>query len=189
MTDTNVREGQITFKGKPLTLLGTEPVIGQKAPDFTVLGNDLSPITLTQFAGKVVVLSSVPSLDTPTCNTETRRFDQAAASLGSDVVVLTISVDLPFAQKRWCGEANVHTVLTASDYRDGEFGRNYGVLIKELKLLARCVFVVGRDGRLMYQQLVREVTQEPNYDEVLDAVRALAGQPSKPAPTPVRAKA
>jgi len=174
------REGVITFKGKPLTLEGKEPKLAKKAPDFTVTGADMSEIKLSQFAGKIVIISAVPSLDTPTCNIETRRFDQEAAKLGDEVVVLTISKDLPFAQKRWCGEANVHKVITASDYRDGQFARKYGVLVRELKLLARAIFVVGRDGRLMYQQIVPEISQEPNYDEAINAVRALAAQTGKP---------
>lgn len=171
----------VTFKGSPLTLAGSLPVVGQKAPEFTVLSNDLSPVTLAQFAGKVVIVSALPSLDTPTCNVETRRFDQEASKLGNGLVLLTVSMDLPFAQKRWCGEAGVQTVITASDYRDGQFAKNYGVLIQELRLLARAIFVIGRDGRLMYTQLVPEVSQEPNYDEVLTAVRALLNSPQKAA--------
>ncbi len=167
------RKGAITFKGNPLTLLGDEPKIGQKAPDFAALGNDLSEVRLSSLAGKVVVISAVPSLDTPVCNVETRRFNTEAGKLAGQVTVVTISTDLPFAQKRWCQEAGATHIVTLSDHRSGEFGMKYGVLIKELRLLARSIFIVGRDGRLMYQQLVREVAQEPDYDEVLDAVRAL----------------
>ena len=172
MTD---RAGVITFKGNPLTLAGSQPKVGRKAPDFTVVGNDLAPVSLAQFAGKVVVISAVPSLDTATCNIETRRFDQEASTLGPAVVVLTVSMDLPFAQSRWCGAAGVHSVITASDYREGQFGKKYGTLIKELRLLTRAIFVVGREGRLEYQQIVPEVSSEPNYDEVLNVVRALLG--------------
>ena len=162
------RKDVITFKGKPLTLAGAKlPALGRKAPDFTVLGNDLSEVKLSQFAGKIVIVSAVPSLDTATCNTETRRLDGEVAKLGSDVVLLTVSMDLPFAQKRWCAEANVHNVITASDYREGQFAKKYGVLIKELKLLARAVFVVDRDGRLMYHQLVPEVSHEPEVAAIL----------------------
>jgi thiol peroxidase len=185
MTD---RTGVITFKGNPLTLVGSQPRVGRKAPAFTVVANDLTPLTLAQFAGKVVVISAVPSLDTATCNIETRRFDQEAVKLGPEVAVLTVSMDLPFAQSRWSGAAGVHAVVTGSDYRDAQFGKKYGVLIKELRLLARALFVVDAKGKLVYQQLVPEVSHEPNYDEVLDVVKALqlAEQP-KATPQPVGA--
>ncbi|MDD4889649.1 MAG: thiol peroxidase [Phycisphaerae bacterium] len=184
------RPGQITLKGNPMTLTGREPKLGRKAPDFTVAANDLSEVKLSQFAGKVVIVSTVPSLDTPTCNIETRRFDKEVSQLGPDVVLLTVSMDLPFAQKRWCHEADVHTVITTSDYRSGDFGRKYGVRIKELNLLARAVFVIARNGKLMYQQLVPEVSSEPNYDQVLDVARALLARDKaeKPQPEPVQAQ-
>jgi thiol peroxidase len=152
------RKGVITFMGNPLTLVGPSLKVGDKAPDFTVLDNNLN---------------SVPSLDTPVCDLETRRFNQEAATLGSDVAVLTVSMDLPFAQKRWCGAAGVDKVTTLSDHRDASFGTAYGVLIKELRLLARYVFVVDRDGVIRYIQVVKEMTKEPDYGAVLDAVRKL----------------
>ncbi len=167
------RSGVITFKGGPLTLVGEEIAVGQKAPDFTVVANDLSRVQPSSFAGKVVVVSSVPSLDTPVCDTETRRFNEEATRLGSDVKVLTISMDLPFAQARWCGAAGVSNVQTLSDHRDASFGTAYGVLIKELRLLARAVFVIDREGTIQYIQLVKEVTDEPNYDEVVKAVKKI----------------
>lgn len=167
------RTGNVTMKGNPLTLLGNEVKVGDVAPDFEVLSNDLSPVTLSSFRGKVCIVSSVPSLDTPVCDTETRRFNEEAGRLSSDVAVLVISMDLPFAQKRWCGAAGVTRVQTLSDHRDASFGISYGVLIKELRLLARAVFVVDRNGIVQYVQLVKEITQEPDYDTVLTAVSKL----------------
>lgn len=170
------RKGLVTFMGNPLTLLGPALKAGDKAPNFNVLDNTLNPVQLSSYKGKVCILSSVPSLDTPVCDLETRRFNQEAATLGSDVAVLTLSMDLPFAQKRWCGAAGVDKVTTLSDHRDASFGTGYGALIKELRLLARCVFVVDRDGVIRYIQVVKEQTQEPDYGAVLDAVRKLLKQ-------------
>ncbi len=167
------RNGAVTMKGKPLTLVGPELKPGRKAPDFEVLKTDLSPVSLASFAGKVLVLASVPSLDTPVCDLETRRFNQEANDLGKDVAVLTFSMDLPFAQQRWCGAAGVERVITLSDHRDASFGKAYGVLIKELRLLARAVFVVDRAGVVRYAQLVREVADEPDYEAALQAARGL----------------
>lgn len=169
----NERSGMVTMKGNPLTLTGSAVKVGDKAPEFTVLDNSLAPVRLSAYSGRVVVIASVPSLDTPVCDLETRRFNQEAAGLGQDVVVLTISMDLPFAQKRWCGAAGVERVITLSDHRDASFGSAFGVLIKELRLLARAVFVVDRKGVIRYVQLVKELTQEPNYEEVIEAVKAL----------------
>ena len=165
------RKGVVTFKGNPLTLVGKAVSVGQKIPDFTVLGNDLSAVKLSSFAGKIVLLSLVPSLDTPVCDIETRRFNQEAAGLGKDVQILTISMDLPFAQKRWCGAAGITSLKTLSDHRDAAFGSAYGVLIKELRLLARACFVVDRQGVIRYVQVVKELATEPDYAAVLDAVR------------------
>lgn len=167
------RVGVITRRGNPLTLMGDELRVGDAAPEFVVLDNDLSPVTLSSFRGKVCIISSVPSLDTPVCDMETRRFNEEAGKLGDEVVILTVSMDLPFAQKRWCGLAGVDKVTTLSDHRDAAFGKAYGVLIKELRLLARAVFVVDREGRIQYIQLVKELTEEPNYEAVLDAVKKL----------------
>jgi thiol peroxidase len=167
------RTGMITMKGSPLTLIGEEAKVGDPAPDVEVLDNDLSPVKLSSFSGKICVISSVPSLDTPVCDMETRRFNEEAGKLGPDVVILTISMDLPFAQKRWCGAAGVDKLTTLSDHRDAAFGKAYGVLIKELRLLARAVFVVDGEGRIQYIQLVRELTEEPDYEPVLDAVKKL----------------
>ncbi|ABK18021.1 thiol peroxidase [Syntrophobacter fumaroxidans] len=164
------RPGAVTMKGAPLTLVGKEIKPGDRAPDFEVLDNGLAPVRLGAYQGKVIVLSSVPSLDTPVCDMETRRFNSEAAKLGDEVVVLTVSMDLPFAQKRWCGAAGVEQVTTLSDHKDASFGLAYGVLIKELRLLARSVFVIDRQGVVRYVQLVKEITHEPDYDDVLQAI-------------------
>ena len=144
------------MKGSPLTLTGHEVKAGDQAPDVTLVANDLSEVKLSSFKGKKVILSAVPSLDTGICDLETKRFNKEAASL-PDVVILTVSKDLPFAQKRWCGAAGVTAVKTLSDYR-GNFGETYGVLIKGLSLLARCIFVIDEAGKVTYIQLVKEVT-------------------------------
>lgn len=168
------RLGATTFKGNPLTLLGNEIKVGDQAPDVEALGNDLSPVKLSAYRGKTVVVSTVPSLDTAVCDTETRRFNKEAAGLGAEVAILTISMDLPFAQGRWCGAAGIDKVKTLSDHRDAAFGNGLGVLIKELRLLARAVFIVDKQGVVRYIQLVKEMTNEPNYDEVIAAVKKLA---------------
>ena len=165
------RKGLVTFKGNPLTLVGNVIKVGDMAPDFTALANDLSPISLSSFKGKPLIISSVPSLDTPVCDMSTRRFNQEATALGSDVTILTISMDLPFAQARWCGAAGVQNIVTLSDHRDASFGMAYGLLIKELRLLARAVFVIDKNGKIQYLQLVPEVAQEPDYDGALDALK------------------
>ncbi|MFC1532477.1 thiol peroxidase, partial [Thermodesulfobacteriota bacterium] len=142
-------------------------------PDIELLDNDLSPVRLSSFIGKIIVLSTVPSLDTPVCDMETRRFNEEAGKLNTDVQILTISMDLPFAQKRWCGAAGVDKVITLSDHREASFGRAYGVLIKELRLLARAVYILDREGVIRYMQIVKEVTDEPDYDSVLKAVNKI----------------
>jgi len=167
------RPNAITFKGKPLTLLGPELKTGVPAPDCTLAANDLSEVKLASFRGKVCIVSVVPSLDTPVCSTETRRFNEEAATLGGEVVILTVSMDLPFAQKRWCAAEGIDRVVTLSDYRTGAFGTAYGLLIKELGLLARCVIVIDRSGIIRYVQLVPEVATEPDYQAVLQAVQEL----------------
>jgi len=163
------RIGAITMKGNPLTLTGNEIKVGDNAPDATLVANDLSEVKLSSFKGKKIILSVVPSLDTPVCDLETKRFNQEASKL-PDVIVLTVSKDLPFAQKRWCAAAGATAVKTLSDYR-GNFGETYGVLIKGLNLLARCIFVIDEKGQVKYVQLVKEVASEPNYEEVLKAVK------------------
>ena len=167
------RSAAVTMRGNPLTLVGNELNVGEPAPDIEVLDNDLNPVKLSNYKGKVCIVSTVPSLDTPVCDMETRRFNQEAANLGPDVAILTISTDLPFAQKRWCGAAGVDNVVTLSDHRDATFGEAYGVLIKELRLLARAVFVVDKEGVIRYSQLVPEIAEEPDYDAVIAAVKGL----------------
>ncbi len=169
----NEKTGIITFKGNPMTLLGPELKAGDAAPDFAVVDNGLSGVSLSVYAGKIKIISSVPSLDTPVCDTETRRFNQEAAALPGDIVVLTVSLDLPFAQKRWCGAGGIDKVVTLSDYRDRSFGLGYGVLIKELMLLTRAVFVVDTTNVIRYIQIVPEVTGEPDYEAAIAAAKAL----------------
>lgn len=164
---------QVTFKNKPVTLLGNEVKVGDKAPDFTVLANDLSPVTLKDSEGKIRLFATVPSLDTGVCDAETRRFNEEASKLGEDVVVYTVSVDLPFAQKRWCGAAGIDRVITVSDHKDLSFGKAYGVAIEELRLLARAVFVVDREGVVRYVEYVSETTNHPNYEAAIAAVKEL----------------
>ena len=162
---------QVTMHGNPLNLLGQEVAVGQAAPDVELLANVLSPVKISDYQGKVVILSVVPSLDTPTCDLQTRRFNSEAAGLGDEVAILTVSMDLPFAQARWCGAAGVEAVKTLSDHREAAFGMAYGLLIKELRLLARAVLVLDREGKITYIQRVKELSEEPNYDEVLAAVK------------------
>jgi thiol peroxidase len=168
------RAGAVTMKGNPLTLIGSEVKVGQKAPDAELVANDLSVVRLSSLCrGKVCILTSVPSLDTPVCDMETRRFNEEAGRMGDAVAVLTASMDLPFAQKRWCGAAGVKNVQTLSDHREAAFGQAYGVLMKGPRLLARAVFILDKLGTIRYVQLVREVTSEPDYDAALNAVRKL----------------
>lgn len=172
------RPGAVMFKGSPVTLLGPEIRPGQAAPDFTAVDTGLQSVRLADARGTVLVLSAVPSLDTPVCDAETRRFNEEAARLGPGVEVWTISMDLPFAQKRWCGAAGVSRVRTLSDFRDRNFARHYGVLIGSgplAGLTARAVFVVDRDGTVRHVEYVKEVTTEPNYDAALAAARQAAG--------------
>jgi thiol peroxidase len=161
------------MKGNPLTLLGNEVNLGERAPDFIALDPNLTPIKLLSYRGKICVISSVPSLDTPVCDTETRKFNEEAGKLGDKIQILTISMDLPFAQKRWCGAAGISKIQTLSDHRDAQFGLAYGVLIKELRLLARAVFLVDQKIDLRYTQLVKEITNEPNYEEIWSELKKL----------------
>ena len=163
----------VYMKGNPLTLVGDKVETGDKAPDFTVLANDLSPKKLSAFSGKKVVLTSVPSLDTGVCSMMTNKFNAEATDLDDDTVVLTISNDLPFAQARWCGAEGVEDVHVFSDYKDVEFGQKYGMLIDELRLLGRAVFVIDKDGVVRYKQVVEEITDEPDYEKALEAVKNL----------------
>ena len=168
------RKGLVTMLGNPVTLVGTEIKIGQVAPDFTVTDNDLGPVRLSDFKGKIVLISAVPSLDTSVCSKETQRINEEAKKISADVVFLTISMDLPFAQKRWVKEHNVEHLKTLSDHLDASFGTAWGVLMKENRLLSRSLFIVDRDGKVRYIQLVKENASEPDYDDMLKALKKLA---------------
>lgn len=167
------KSAAVTFKGGPLTLVGAEIKVGDKAPDFTVLANDLSEVTLGTDAEKARLLVSAPSLDTPVCDAEAKRFNDEAANFGDQVVVYTISCDLPFAQARWCGASNAENIKTLSDHRSVSFGEAYGTHIKELRLLSRAIFLVDADNVVRYVEYVPEVTEHPNYDAALQAVKSL----------------
>ncbi len=154
------------------TLLGDEVAVGQVAPEFTSVVTGWTPVNpLQDSKGKVIILCAVPSIDTDTCDRETRRFNEEAAKLSDDIVIYTISTDFPFAQKRWCGAAGVENVKLVSDVLDAEFGLKYGILIKERRFLRRSVFIVGRDGRLTYVKYMPVLSEEPNYDEVINAAK------------------
>ena len=166
------RKGIITFKGNPMTLEGTPVEKGQKAPDFKLLANDLTPRSLKDYKGKVLIFSVVPSLDTGVCDLQTRRFNGEASALGDKVRILTISCDLPFAQARWCGLAGVDQLETLSDHYDLSFGMAYGVVIKELRLLTRAIFVVDASGTVVHTEIVPEIGHEVNFDAALAAAKA-----------------
>lgn len=167
-----LREGVVRKGDAPLRLEGAGVRVGQRAPDFAAVDTSMRTRHLSEWAGKVVVLASVPSLDTPTCSAQTRRFNEEASGLGDDVVVLTVSMDLPFAQKRWCGAAGVERVVTLSDYRDRGFAAAYGLRIHENGLLARSVTVIDRDGVIRHHRIVPNLPDEPDYAAALDAVRS-----------------
>ena len=163
----------VTMKGNPVTLLGIDVPIGKSAPDCTLVANDLSEFKLSSLKGKKVILSAVPSLDTGICDLQTKRLNKEAIDLGANTAIVTISADLPFAQKRWCGATGSKNVITLSDHREAAFGQSYGILIKGLRLLARAIFIVDANGVLRYKQIVPEITTEPNYDDVLNAFKKI----------------
>ena len=167
------RKDAAAFQGNPLTLIGPELKTGDKAPEFTVVDNALKPVTLASSRGKTRLVSVVPSIDTPVCELQTKRFNQEAAKLPASVAVLTVSMDLPFAQGRWCGTAGIDKVQMLSDHQQASFGAAYGVLIRELRLLARAIFVIGPDDRIKYVEYVKEITTHPDYDRALAAVKAV----------------
>jgi thiol peroxidase len=160
----------VTFGGDPVTLAGNQLKTGDKAPDFTVLSNDLKEVKLSDYSGKVKLIAAVPSIDTGVCSEETKRFNQEADKL-DNVHVLTVSMDLPFAQQRWCAANGVKNLDTLSDHRDADFGEKYGVLMKELRLLARAVFVVDSNDHVTYVEYVNEVTNHPDYEAALEAAK------------------
>jgi thiol peroxidase len=161
------------FQGNPLTLIGPEIRVGDKAPSFAVRGQDLKPFTLEDTRGKVRLFSAVPSLDTPVCDAETRRFNVEAAKLGDKAEIVTVSLDLPFAQKRWCAAAGIDKIKVVSDYYDRSFSQAFGTLIKELHLSSRAIFVVDDKDVVRYVEYVPEVTAHPDYDRALAAMKAL----------------
>jgi len=170
------RPGAVTFKGNPMTLVGEEVKAGQPAPQFTLhrfADGALQKITLADLKGKPTILSVVPSLDTPVCQKQTKTFNQDLAGMGDKINALTVSLDLPFAQNRFCGAEGITNLKSASDYQDRSFGRNWGMLIDELKILARGTFVLDKDGKVVYAETVKEVAQEPNYESALQALKSL----------------
>ena len=176
-TTTPDRQGLVTFKGAPITLRGHAVGVGDEAPDFTAVAPDLSTQSLHDYHGKVVIISVVPSLDTRVCDTMSRRFNVEAGKLGAKAVVLTLSRDLPFAQKRWCGVADATNLQVLSDFRDRSFGRSYGLEIASgplTGLLARAVLVVDRNGVVRYEEIVKDIAAEPNYDAAVQAANSLA---------------
>lgn len=157
----------------PLTLLGPELKVGDQAPDFQIVTSELAPYGLKDAEGKIKLIAAVPSLDTKVCELETIRFNEEADKLGDDVVVLTVSLDLPFAQQRFCGAQGIKNIVVLSDYQNREFGEKYGILIDELKLLNRSIFVLDKDNKIVYLEVLEQNTDHPDYDKALDAARAL----------------
>ncbi len=170
------RKGVVTLKGNAVTLLGDGINVGQTAPDFKVITQDLTDAAFAEFKGKVKLIASVPSLDTPVCDTEIKRFNDEAAAVSKDVVIIFISMDLPFAQKRFCQAYDIEKVKTFSDHRDADFGLKYGVLIKELRLLARAIFVIDKEDKVRYIEYVKELSSPPNYEAALKALKEAAGK-------------
>lgn len=168
------RPSAVTFKGTPMTLEGEEPKRGEAAPDFNLhfFDGGLKTLTKADLTGKPTLLSVVPSLDTGVCQIQTKRFNQELSELGSNFNCVTVSCDLPFAQNRFCGAEDVKTMRVASDYQTGQFGKDYGVMIEELKLLARSVFVLDSQGKVVYEEIVPEVTSEPNYEAAIGALKS-----------------
>jgi thiol peroxidase len=169
------RRGIIAMKRNPLTLIGADVKVGDKAPDFTVLNGELLDVKLSDFSGKTKVISVTPSLDTPVCDLQARRFNHEAALLPHDVVVLNISMDLPFAISRFCTVAEIDRVKALSDHRDASFGTAYGVLIKELRLLARSIFIIDKNNVVRYKEIVPEQSNHPDYDKALEALEKISG--------------
>ena len=167
------RSGVISFQGSPLTLIGPALRAGDKAPGFTVLDGELKPLSLKEFAGKTKIISVTPSLDTPVCDLQLRRFNAEAAKMAGDRAVLNISMDLPFAIARFCTSAGIDRVKALSDHRDASFGAAYGVLIKELRLLARAIFVIDKNDVIQYTEIVPDITNHPDYDKALSAAAKL----------------
>ncbi len=166
----------ITMKGKPLTLIGPDIKTGDEAPDFTVIDERLNEVSLRDFAGKTKVISVTPSLDTPVCDLQLRRFNREAASMPQDVVLLNISMDLPFAISRFCSMAGIDQAKALSDHRDASFGTAYGVLIKELRLLARSIFIIDKNNIVRYKEIVAEQSNHPDYEKALKMLREVTAK-------------
>jgi thioredoxin-dependent peroxiredoxin len=170
------RKEVVTMKGKPMTLIGPDIKPGDKAPEFTVLDGTLGEVRLRDFAGKTKIISVTPSLDTPVCDLQIRRFNHEAANLPHDVVVLNISMDLPFAITRFCTTAEIDRAKALSDHREASFGTMYGVLIKEMRLLARSIFIIDKDGVVRYKEIVQEQTNHPDYEKALSALTMITSK-------------
>jgi thiol peroxidase len=168
------RQGATTLRGNPMTVLGPELKAGDKAPDFHAVDNSLKPVDLAATGGGIRIFSVIPSLDTPVCDAQTKRFNEESSKL-PNIQIYAFSMDLPFAQKRWCGAFGVDHVKMVSDHRDGSFGAAYGTLIKDLRILSRAIFVVDQNDVIRYAEYVKEVGDHPNYDTALAAARAVAG--------------
>lgn len=167
------RSNAVTFLGNPLTLVGSALKLGDPAPDATVIKQDLNPVNIHDYKGHVLLISVVPSLDTSVCSAQTKRFNEETSQLPDSVKVITVSMDLPFAQKRFCGAEGIDKIEVLSDHREGAFGQAYGALVKELRILCRAVFVVDAQGVVRYAEYVPEITSHPNYEAALQAVRQL----------------
>lgn len=167
------RKNVVTLKGNPVTLLGDEIKVGGKAPDFKALTYDLVEKGLGDFKGKIKLIASVPSLDTPICDLQIKRFNDEASNISKDVVIVFISMDLPFAQKRFCQEFKINKIKTLSDHRDADFGLKYGVLIKDLRLLSRAIFLIDKDDAVRYVEYVKEIGTPPDYEGALNAIKSI----------------
>ncbi|MEO0153341.1 MAG: thiol peroxidase [candidate division WOR-3 bacterium] len=163
----------VTFKNNPVNLYGKFPKIGEYAPSFIAIDREMKELTLNDFSNKIKIISSVPSLDTPVCSIETKKIDELMSNFSDDYVFITISMDLPFAQNRWCGANSIKKVITLSDYKYRSFGINYGVYIIELGLLARSIFIIDRENKIRYIQLVGEITNEPDYNQIEKALKEI----------------
>lgn len=167
---TTKTKASVTMQGKSLTLEGNELKVGDMAPKFTLTDTAMNQVTRENFAGRILVISTVPSIDTPVCDAQVRRFNTEATKMSGDVEIIAVSMDLPFAQKRWCANAGIDRVKTLSDYKTGQFAKDYGLLIKDLQLIARSVMITDKNHKIKYIQLVNEISREPDYEEVLRAL-------------------
>jgi thiol peroxidase len=169
------KKGLVTLKGKPLTLLGQELKVGDKAPEFQVIDKSMNPVKLSDFKGKTILISVTPSVDTSVCDLQAKRFNKMATEVSKDVVILNISVDLPYALTRWCAATGSDQIKTLSDHRDLDFGIKYGLVIKEMMLLFRSVWIIDKNGIIQYIQIVPEFVNEPDYEDAFNALKKLVG--------------